>query len=345
MTTRKRILCALALAASFALLGTPALAEQPEDAWITTKVKLALLTDDIVDGTDVNVDTFDGKVTLYGEVASAAEKERAATKTKEIEGVQSVENLITVGGTARADAKVDDAALRERVTEKLRADAALSNSNVEVESVSEGVVTLGGTAKSLSAERRAVHTARDVDGVRRVVNQIDAPDQLADDEVWGDGRSGDASLASDAWITTKAKLSLMADPGIAPTRVNVDTRDGVVTLFGSVGTEKDRLRAAEKVQQLDGVKRVMNELQVVPDVAADRVAESDDKLTEAVRARFAERESLSDADIDVAAENGVVRLTGTVENQRERVTALTVARNTRGVRAIVDGLELRAGTD
>ena len=38
------------LAAALALLATPALAAQPEDAWITTKVKMALLTDDSVDG-------------------------------------------------------------------------------------------------------------------------------------------------------------------------------------------------------------------------------------------------------------------------------------------------------
>jgi len=340
MTTWKRALQVVSFAGSLALLSAPAFAEQPEDAWITTKVKLALLTDDVVDGTDVNVDTFDGRVTLHGKVSSAAEKARAATRAKEVDGVSAVENLITVSNRERSMTKVADAELRERVSSKLRADGALAHSDVKVSSVTDGVVTLGGTAKSLSAERRAVHIARDVDGVRRVVSQIDSPDQLADDEVWGDGKSGDPNLASDAWITTKAKIQLMADPGIAPTRVNVDTRDGVVTMFGSVATENDRMRAAEKVQKLDGVKRVMNELQVVPDVAADRVEESDDQLSEAVRKRFAERESLSDSDIDIATENGVVRLTGTVDSQRDRLTALTVARNTRGVRSIVDSLQL-----
>jgi osmotically-inducible protein OsmY len=342
MTSWKRALRVVAAASSLAFLTAPALAEQPEDAWITTKVKLALLTDDLVDGTEVNVDTFDGRVSLHGKVGTEAEKARAATRAKEVEGVEAVENLITVSGTEREVAKSDDAKLRDQVAAALRADGALAHSNVRVQSVSDGVVTLGGTAKTLSAERRAVHTARDVDGVRRVVSEIEAPDQLADDEIWGDGKSGDSNLLSDAWITTKAKVAIMADPGISPARVNVDTHNGEVTLFGSVASEDDRMRAGGEVQKLDGVKRVMNELQVVPDVAADRVEEADDALSEAVRKRFGERESLSDSDIDVATENGVVRLTGTVQSQRDRVTALTLARNTRGVRAIIDSLELRA---
>lgn len=337
----RRTLLAFGIASPLALLSASALAEQPEDAWITTKVKLALLTDDIVDGTDVHVDTFDGRVSMYGNVSSQEEKDRAAVRAKEIDGVSSVENLLVVKPDPKKQrAAVGDDALREQVKAKLAADGALAHSDIKVTSVDDGVVVLGGSAKTLSAERRAVLTARRVDGVRRVTSEIEAPAELEDDEIWGDTTSGDPNLASDAWITTKVKVALMADPGIAPTRVNVDTTEGVVTLFGSVDKEEDRARAASEVQKIDGVKRVVNELQVVPAVAAERVEESDDKLTEAVRKRFAERESLSDSDIDVATENGVVRLTGTVASQRDRVTALTLARNTHGVRSVLDDLEL-----
>jgi len=49
-------------------MADPAIAEQPEDAWLTTKVKMTLLTDDTVETLDINVDTFDGWVTLHAEV-------------------------------------------------------------------------------------------------------------------------------------------------------------------------------------------------------------------------------------------------------------------------------------
>lgn len=46
------------------------------DAWITTKIKLALLTTDGVSGTAIKVDTVAGRVTLYGKVHSAESKRR-----------------------------------------------------------------------------------------------------------------------------------------------------------------------------------------------------------------------------------------------------------------------------
>ena len=61
----------------------------------------------------------------------------------------------------------------------------------------------------------------------------------------------------------------------------------------------------------------------------------------AVRERLESRDTLEDADIDVAVENGVVRLTGTVATQRDRLTALTLARSTDGVGSVIDGLELK----
>ena len=66
------------IAAAALLLGVPALADQPEDAFITTKVKMELLTADNVDPMRINVDTLDGVVTLHGQVESAAAKSKAA---------------------------------------------------------------------------------------------------------------------------------------------------------------------------------------------------------------------------------------------------------------------------
>ena len=38
---------------------------------------------------------------------------------------------------------------------------------------------------------------------------------------------------------------LITEPGISPLKVNVDTRDGIVTLFGTVETQSDK-SAAER---------------------------------------------------------------------------------------------------
>ncbi|MBX3724706.1 MAG: BON domain-containing protein [Xanthomonadales bacterium] len=61
------------------------------DTWITTKVKSTLLADGDVAGTDINVTTVDGVVTLAGVLNSQAAVEKAIDLTRGIEGVVAVD--------------------------------------------------------------------------------------------------------------------------------------------------------------------------------------------------------------------------------------------------------------
>jgi len=347
MKSLARILRKAGLVAALSLLTTPALAAQPEDAWITTKVKMALLTDETVDGLDIDVDTFAGRVTLHGKVDSSVEKVEAEILARQVEGVTDVRNLLAVvAATSRKANEVTDDTLAEQVSTVLERDKALSSSNIDVKSVNEGIVVLSGEAKTLSAHHRAIEDARAVPGVRQVASEIRSPDELGDEEIWDAGERTSTTdemkgAASDAWITTKVKVRLMAEPGLSPVGVNVDTRDGVVTLFGTTPTQDLKLRASAEARDVAGVKGVENELQVVPDSMAKRVEAKDDQVLAAVRQRLETRDALEDADIDVAVKNGVVRLTGTVATQGDRLTALTVARSTDGVGSVIDGLELK----
>lgn len=70
-----------------------------DDAGITAKVKAALLAESNVDGTKINVDTFNGRVTLKGEVPNQGQIDRAMQVTKGIEGVKEVDNRLTVGAS------------------------------------------------------------------------------------------------------------------------------------------------------------------------------------------------------------------------------------------------------
>lgn len=62
------------------------------DAWITTKVKAALVEDKIVKATEVNVETQKGMVQLTGFVSSEAAMEQAVKVARGIKGVTSVKN-------------------------------------------------------------------------------------------------------------------------------------------------------------------------------------------------------------------------------------------------------------
>jgi hyperosmotically inducible protein len=67
---------------------------------------------------------------------------------------------------------------------------------------------------------------------------------------------------SDAWITTKIKTKITADPQLNPFGIDVDTLDGVVTLSGRVESEEDRLEAETLALDTEGVVSVDNRLEV-----------------------------------------------------------------------------------
>jgi hyperosmotically inducible protein len=332
------------IAAVALLLGVPAFADQPEDAFITTKVKMELLTADAVEPLHINVDTLDGIVTLHGQVESATAKSKAAEEARTVKGVKDVRNMLAVVPSSAKDrVKASDDTIEKQVKKVIENDSALADSSIKVASVHDGTVVLSGKADTLSSHQRALIDARSVPGVRKVASEITSPDRIGDKEIWTDEppRAGAKNSASDAWVTTKVKVGLMKDPGgLSPMKINVDTRDGMVTLFGIVNTEADKRTAEQQARKIEGVKGVHNELQVVPEVAANRVEAKDDQLHDAVQKRLEGRDALKDDNIDVEVKNGVVRLTGTVDGFGERMTALTVARATEGVKSVIDDLRI-----
>ena len=329
---------------ALALAGSAAAASVP-DAWVTTKVKMALLTGEGVSVRAVNVDTIDGRVTLHGVVGTAAEKLKAEQVAGGVKGVREVRNLLqVVPARAQGGVEVSDELLKQRVEAALKADRVLGDSDIEVVSVNLGVVLLGGSADTLTDAYEAVDEAARVEGVVRVVSEIRSPDQLGDAELWHDGEVGRAdqveSSARDLWITTATKVRLMASTETPAFDINVDTRDGIVTLFGMVESSQARERAESEARKVSGVRHVLNDLQVVPPSQARRVHLNDDDLEKSIEKRIHEEVALSDGDIDVEVEAGVARLTGTVRSRGDQVTALTLARATPGVQRVIDDLRL-----
>jgi len=71
--------------------------EEITDAWITSRVHSKFVGEDLLKDSDINVDTNNHIVTLRGTVMSAAAKARAVSEAKEVEGVRSVVDHLTVG--------------------------------------------------------------------------------------------------------------------------------------------------------------------------------------------------------------------------------------------------------
>ena len=315
------------------------------DAWITTKAKLALMTTKHVSSTAVNVDTIDGVVTLHGKVNSSDEKARAEAEVKKIDGVREVRNLLQVVPERQEKAvKTSDSDIENRVKKALKDDRALADSEIAVQSVHDGLVLLSGKANSIGDHLEAVETARAVPGVRKVESEITSPDKFADEEVRRERqpatagtKGGVTGTAKDMFITTDVKMRLLADADTPGTDINVDTRNGVVTLFGIVSSAAAKAAAEADAKKVSGVTRVMNDLQVVPKARQEQVEARDDQLKDQIESRFTQR----DLDgVDVEVKNGVARLTGTVADDQERLAAAVAARSTPGVRAVRDELRI-----
>lgn len=70
--------------------------EYIDDSVITTKVKAAILKEEDLKVTEINVETFKGVVQLSGFVSSQAEINRAVTVARGVAGVKDVKNDMRV---------------------------------------------------------------------------------------------------------------------------------------------------------------------------------------------------------------------------------------------------------
>jgi len=70
------------------------------------------------------------------------------------------------------------------------------------------------------------------------------------------------AAGSDAAITTSIKADYLKDPDLSVFKIDVDTKDGMVTLNGMADTPAARMRAEKLASAIKGVKGVRNNLTV-----------------------------------------------------------------------------------
>jgi osmotically-inducible protein OsmY len=69
----------------------------------------------------------------------------------------------------------------------------------------------------------------------------------------------------DATLVAKIKAELLKSPDVSGLAVNVDAKDGVVTLSGNAKTDVERTRAQEIAQRAGGVAKVDNKIVIKPE--------------------------------------------------------------------------------
>jgi hyperosmotically inducible protein len=145
---------------------------------------------------------------------------------------------------------------------------------------------------------------------------------------------------SDTWITMKTRLKLLTTDGAGGMAVKVETKDGVVTLHGSVGTAAERSRADEVARQVGGVKSVKNLVQVVPEARKTAVQAHDSEIKDKVKKRLEAHPELKDVSV-TSVDKGVVLLTGKTDTLRQALEAVEVVADVPGVRTISNQITIR----
>jgi hyperosmotically inducible protein len=144
-----------------------------------------------------------------------------------------------------------------------------------------------------------------------------------------------ACSQSDAAITTAIKEQLAADDEVKGHQIGVDARDRIVTLSGTVDNALAKVRAAEIARSYSGVSGVIDNIALT---AGPKPMSPDATLTEAVKTKLLAEKTISGRRIDVDAQDGVVTLKGEVHSQAEKDIAAQTARDTAGVRDVIDRL-------
>lgn len=155
-------------------------------------------------------------------------------------GASAVHDRRTVG-TVVSDQEIEFKAIAAR-----KQDPIFEGSHINIISYN-GVVLLTGEAPTPEARQRMEEKVHAIKDVRKVHNEITVA-----------APSAFASHASDAWITTKAKASLVKVKieNFDPTRVKVHTENGTVYLMGLV-TRAEGDAVVDEVRQIRGVQRVV----------------------------------------------------------------------------------------
>lgn len=153
--------------------------DDAKDAWIDGKAETTLLLNTNLNSFDINTDVTDGNVTLTGKVNSSVDKALAAELVKSVDGVNEVNNELTVM-TQHHEKDHDSETFADTLTDskvatvvktRLLFSTDISGTEIDVD-VENGVVTLEGTVSSDAERDLALTIAKNTDDVKKVVDEL-----------------------------------------------------------------------------------------------------------------------------------------------------------------------------
>ena len=193
-----------------------------KDGWLVMKIHSEFVDEDVLSGSNIDVDVKNGVVTLQGTVPSEAARARAIQSAKNNDGVKNVVDQLRIGAPVHDNGKVD------RAQDK--------------------------TARA--ADKAADKTARAADKAE------DKMDKAGDKTASGVKKTGraidDGWIKSKIYAQYMTEWNTVLDDS----DIDIDVDNNMVTLNGTVKSAAAKAKAVSIAKTTDGVKGVKDNLKV-----------------------------------------------------------------------------------
>jgi hyperosmotically inducible protein len=143
-------------------------------------------------------------------------------------------------------------------------------------------------------------------------------------------------------IQASAEKSYLFKTYLKGDDIKIQSKDGVVSLTGTVSEESHKSLAQETVAGLPGVKSVDNRLEVKGDHPAEK---SDAWLMDKVKATLLFHRSVSAGNTEVAVKDGIVTLRGNATSQPQKDLTTEYAKDVDGVRDVKNEMTVSKTSD
>jgi osmotically-inducible protein OsmY len=205
----------------------------------------------------------------------------------------------------------------------------LNTDSINIKTSKDSIVTLTGKVSTWTHRNLAEETVAGLPGVVAVDNQLET-------------EGGEPEEMSDTWIGMKIKTMLMLHRNVSGLNTEVDVKDGAVLLYGKASNQGQKELTTEYVMDIEGVKSVKNDMTVedVPKTTAEEVKESidDASITAQVKIALLFHRSTSVTDVKVATTDGVVTVSGEVENDAVKDLVVKLVNDIKGVKSVNNNL-------